>query len=714
MTRTFRRLSVTLAAGIFIFATAASAAAAAGDRFIGTLVAFHGDDLRLGRATTHGLALQTVTGRYELSFPGQSPQLGGGPERLAGKRVEVSGFRSGHTIAVGSIQVAAGGTGSTSTTSSAVAAATAKSVAVLLFNFQNDASQPYTRAFASGVMFSNANSVANYFGEESYGQLAVTGDVFGWYTVPFSNATCDFGSWATAVQSAAAAAGVTLANYTNIVYASPYASSCGWSGLAFLPGSESWNNGYMNLATNAHELSHNFGVHHASTLSCTVNGVRVALSANQSDCSLSEYGDPFSVMGSGSSRESHSEAKAQMGFIPSADRLDVTASGTYSVGVNEVSASTPKVLRIARTGAANQYFYLEFRQPAGTYFDNFNASDPVVQGITIRIAQDYPNLVQSWLVDTTPATSTFNDAALAFGGTFTDPLSGVSITTRSVSSTGASVAISFGADLQAPTAVTGLAATSTSMSSIGLSWSASTDNVGVAGYRVSRNGIQVATVSGTAWSDSGLAAATRYTYAVVAFDAAGNLSTAVSATGTTMADSQPPTAPGGLTATATSSTSVALGWSASTDNVGVAGYRVSRNGTLVATTTGRTWTDSAAAAATSYTYSVVAFDTVGNVSMAATATATTPGTAVQLSTPTLTTSASKRGGTALSWTVSKLGSTSATASGYRIYRNGALYTTTTGTTYKLSGQKGTWTFYVVAYDAAGDLSAPSNSVTVQT
>ncbi|HEY8868880.1 MAG TPA: hypothetical protein VIM30_05775 [Candidatus Limnocylindrales bacterium] len=713
MERSFRRLSATLAVAVFIFATAASAAAAAGDRFTGTLVAFHGDDFRLGQATTHGLALQTASGRYELSFSGQSPRLGGGPESLAGKRVEVSGLRNGHTIAVGSIQVAAGGTGSTSTTSTTVAAATAKSVAVLLFNFQNDGSQPYTRAFATGVMFSNANSVANYFAEESYGQLAVTGDVFGWYTIPYSSTTCDFGSWATAAQSAAAAAGVALANYTNIVYASPYASSCGWSGLAYLPGSESWNNGYMNLGTNAHELSHNFGVHHASTLSCTVNGVRVALSANQSDCSLSEYGDPFSVMGSGSSRESHTEAKAQMGFIPSVDRLDVTASGTYSLGVNEVSASTPKVIRIARTGAANQYLYLELRQPAGTSFDNFSVSDPVVQGVTIRIAQDYPNLVQSWLVDTTPATSTFNDAALALNATFIDPLSGVSITTRSVSSTGASVAVSLGADVQAPTAVTNLAATAVSTSSIGLSWSASTDNVGVAGYRVSRNGTQVATVTGTSWSDSGRSPATSYTYAVVAYDAAGNVSSGASVQGTTMADSQPPSAPSGLTATGASSTSVALSWSASTDNVGVAGYRVSRNGILVGTTTGRTWTDNAAAAATGYTYSVVAFDAAGNVSTAATATATTPGTALQLSAPTLTSSASKRGGTTLLWTVSKLGSTSTTASGYRIYRNGSLFTTTTGTTYKLGGQKGSWTFYVVAYDAAGDLSAPSNSVTVQ-
>src|SRR5439155_5591024 len=60
---------------------------------------------------------------------------------------------------------------------------------------------------------------------------------------------------------------------------------------------------------------------------------------------------------------------------------------------------------------------------------------------------------------------------------------------------------------------------------------------------------------------------------------------------TVTSDTQAPTAPGNLAATATSSSSVSLSWTASTDNVGVAGYRVSRNGTLVATVTGTSRTD---------------------------------------------------------------------------------------------------------------------------
>ena len=51
-----------------------------------------------------------------------------------------------------------------------------------------------------------------------------------------------------------------------------------------------------------------------------------------------------------------------------------------------------------------------------------------------------------------------------------------------------------------------------------------------------------------------------------------------------------------------------LTWNASTDNVGVAGYRVYRNGTLVATKTSPGHTDTGLVAATTYTYSVVAFD----------------------------------------------------------------------------------------------------------
>jgi chitodextrinase len=174
-----------------------------------------------------------------------------------------------------------------------------------------------------------------------------------------------------------------------------------------------------------------------------------------------------------------------------------------------------------------------------------------------------------------------------------------------------------------------LAATASSTSEIDLSWSASTDNVGVAGYRIYRGGTPIATTSATSFSDTGLSASTAYTYTVAAYDAAGNVSGLSSpATATTLApsaDTQPPTVPTGLSATAVSSSQIDLSWTASTDNVGVAAYHVLRGGTRVATvTSGTSYSDTGLSPSTAYTYTVIALDAAGNASAAsASASATT-------------------------------------------------------------------------------------------
>ena len=80
------------------------------------------------------------------------------------------------------------------------------------------------------------------------------------------------------------------------------------------------------------------------------------------------------------------------------------------------------------------------------------------------------------------------------------------------------------ADTQAPSVPTGLAAVSVSSSQISLTWSASSDNVGVTGYQVIRNGTLIDTTTATSYQSLGLAAGTTYTYNVTAFDAAGNQS----------------------------------------------------------------------------------------------------------------------------------------------------------------------------------------------
>jgi len=104
-----------------------------------------------------------------------------------------------------------------------------------------------------------------------------------------------------------------------------------------------------------------------------------------------------------------------------------------------------------------------------------------------------------------------------------------------------------GGDTTPPSVPSNLAVTGTTASSAALSWSPSTDNVGVAGYRVYRNGVQVGTTAGTSFTDTGLSASTHYTYTVAAYDAAGNVSAPSS--GVTATTSSSGGGSGGCTAT---------------------------------------------------------------------------------------------------------------------------------------------------------------------
>ena len=434
----------------------------------GTLRTWHGDTFSTPVGVGAGVDT-TVAGLVALDAPGQAVQA------LAGRKVRARGERrNGVFAATGGVQA--------TTEATAAAVTGTKSVAVLLFNFSNNLAQPWTPAAVQGVVFDNTNSVDEYLRDASYGQLSLTGDVHGWYTIDASNAGCAYTTWASQARSKAAAAGVNLSAYQYVVYAFPQATSCGWAGLAYLPGTSSWINGAMTLRVVSHEVSHNLGVHHASTLACLHRHVHRRRAAQ------SEYGDPFTVMGGAQTRHHVNWHRAQLGWLP--DVQTVTASGTYLLTPAELSG-TPRLVRVARGDGT--YLNLEFRQPWGTLFDNFSASDPVVNGVSIRIAPATTSIVQSKLVDANPSTSTFSDAALGVGKTVVDPLTGVSLTTLSVGPAGASVSIQMpgGGDTQAPTGPSSLSATATSSSSVQLSWPAATDNVGVAGYRVFRNGAQV-------------------------------------------------------------------------------------------------------------------------------------------------------------------------------------------------------------------------------
>lgn len=117
-------------------------------------------------------------------------------------------------------------------------------------------------------------------------------------------------------------------------------------------------------------------------------------------------------------------------------------------------------------------------------------------------------------------------------------------------------------DTVAPSVPQNLVATPISASQINLTWNASMDNIAVAGYKIYRNGTQIAVATNTAYSDIGLSASTTYNYTVEAYDGAGNVSgqsSQVSATTSTSTSTIP--MPTNLRYSCSGSTAVNLSWS---------------------------------------------------------------------------------------------------------------------------------------------------------
>ena len=264
----------------------------------------------------------------------------------------------------------------------------------------------------------------------------------------------------------------------------------------------------------------------------------------------------------------------------------------------------------------------------------------------------------------------------------------------------------------------GLTQTGVTQSTVGLTWSASSDNVGVAGYGIYLAGVRIASTSSPGYTFASLSCGTTYSAGVDAYDAAGGRSAVATlfvATAACSGDTEPPSVPQNQSIASVTETSFRMSWSAATDNVGVTGYALYLNGTKVGTTTGTSYTYTGLTCGTAYTVGLEAFDAAGNTSNLTLATGPA---ATSACTPTADTQApSSPGNLALgavsqtsvsvSWSAS---SDNVGVAGYGYYRGGSLVGNGAGTSYVFSGLTcGTgYSLAIDAYDAAGNRSGKSS------
>jgi fibronectin type 3 domain-containing protein len=268
------------------------------------------------------------------------------------------------------------------------------------------------------------------------------------------------------------------------------------------------------------------------------------------------------------------------------------------------------------------------------------------------------------------------------------------------------------ADTTPPSTPPGLAGVSSNPTGASISWNAATDNVGVAGYYLLRNGQVITTTATLYFQDTGLTEATNYTYTVEAFDLAGNVSAPSAPVTVQTVDSSPPTTPGNVATQAVSCTRANLTWSASQDNTGVTQYLIwmglSPSSLTQAATAGgsvTSYSNTTLSPATTYYFGIEAEDKNHNISyMSVITPVTTP--ALPVAPPSVLATADSGSKVVVTWSPSTGGLPIAHYMVYRGTSSSSLskIATLSGTTFTdMTVTAGTTYYYAIQ---AGDSGSP--------
>ncbi|MDX6597151.1 MAG: hypothetical protein QOE87_1038, partial [Gaiellales bacterium] len=490
---------------------------------------------------------------------------------------------------------------------------------------------------AADTMTTNSKSLRAYYLEQTYGAIAFETTVFApvqltTYAKPVAPADCTDSIDAWAEKARELHPTLDPAAYKHIIYVFPQLSQsvCGWAGIAEVGGSQTWINGSFTVPVIAHELGHNLGITHAAGLTCKSSGAPApmgdACSIDRQHYSLPQYADPFDAMGNAAVlRQMNMAHKLALGVLPASAIATVTTSGTFHLAPMETLTGSVELLRVPKPGGGT--YSVEYRQPLGV-FDG--QAGPSVAGVLIHTeSPDISDPVHrgdsdTALVDMHPdagsPSTQWQNAAMSVGQVFNDPLRGIAIQNLAQDASGATLAITLPLDTLPPGQPGRLSAV-LSGSTVALQWTAAADDRGVVSYVVARDGAPLGSTSAVAFTDSAAPPGATVVYAVSAVDAAGNIGPAVTV-GVAIPDTIAPSAPANVTAKLAKDGKVRVSWRAATDNLGVASYRVLRNGTGIAQADVTSYLDRAPrrGSGATVTYSVVAFDLAGNAGPPASAT----------------------------------------------------------------------------------------------
>jgi M6 family metalloprotease-like protein len=412
----------------------------------------------------------------EVEFAGKEP-----PGLTSGKKLGLSGVRSGRKMVATEVEVmdaAQGGDALATTTGATCGPTGQQNVVTILVNLPNyKLGAGMTQDFVRGVLLGNAyagtaqattdRSVNDFWQQASDGQTwidpantQVVGPIelnSNFNTNSTGGSFCDYYGLADAAIKAVDSQ-VNFKNFTRVLFVLPKNGACSWAGVANVgcrsmssPGdgsftaSSAWQRSdtmgtrEKGVQLTTHEMGHNLGVSHASSRDFGAE----PLGAVGAGGTLNEYGDPTSTMGTwnfGFYASSH--AANQLRWLGQGSNYQVVeSSGTYSIQNFEGRPAGVKALKVRRGSGNEAWLWIESRQNTGLYSSALNSS--LFTGALIHY-QDSITGGKSHLLDFTPATSSFGDAALQAGQTWTDPYSNVSVTVQSVTAGAMTVAVNYG------------------------------------------------------------------------------------------------------------------------------------------------------------------------------------------------------------------------------------------------------------------------------